>query len=79
MPIYMHSAVFRGPLEIYLFLILATGLFCWLFNAWRLGKFKRAKQGTRNRKRSDRIALFIIAFFTVAIALVAAALDSTLA
>ena len=47
---YNRPVLFRGPLGIMLFIILVMLLFWWLFNSYRLGTFKKLKQGTGGKK-----------------------------
>lgn len=72
---YNNPTFFRGSPEIMLLIIPVVYLFCWLFNAYRLGKFKKSRQSTRGKKRDDRIAVFIVFIFIIAAALAAAALE----
>lgn len=76
---YNHPTFFRGSPEIMLFIVPAAFLFCWLFNAYQLGKLKKSKRGTRSKKREDRIALFVLFIFIIGTALAAAALESVFA
>lgn len=73
-----HYMLSRVSPEISIVIILAVGLFCWLFNAYRLGKIKKAKPGTWDKKKSDRIAVLIVALLIIAAALTIAALESFL-
>lgn len=71
---HMQNAIFRGSPDVLLMIIPVVYLFCWLFNAYRLRKLKKAKPGTWDRQKSDRIALWVILGFIVAAALALAAL-----
>lgn len=76
---YNHYMLSRATPEISIVIILAVGLFCWLFNAYRLGKIKKAKPGTWDKKKSDRTAVLIVALFIIVAALAIAALESLFA
>lgn len=76
---YNHYMLSQVSPEISIVMILAVGLFCWLFNAYRLGKIKKAKSGTWDKKKSDRIAVFIVALFIIVGSLAIAALESLFA
>ena len=75
---YNRPVLFRGPLGIMLFIILVMLLFWWLFNSYRLGTFKKLKQGMGGKKRNGRLTLLIIALFIIAAALAAAAREPLL-
>lgn len=75
---YNNPVFFKGSPEIMLLIIPAAFLFCWLFNSCRLGKLKRSKQSARDRKRNDRMALFILFLFIIATTVAAAVLESFL-
>lgn len=71
---YMSNAIFRGSPDVLLIIIPVVCLFCWLFNAYRLRKLKKAKPDAWDKQKSDRIALWIIGGFIIVTALALAAL-----
>lgn len=76
---YNHYMLSRVSPEISIVILLAVGLFCWLFNAYQLGKIKKSKPGTWDKKKNARIAVLIVALFIIVAALAIAALESLFA
>lgn len=67
MPLYPQK--FDGPYETHLVLMIAVFLLCWLFNAYKLGRFKKKKHAapsTSIAKANRKKALLMVLCITFA-------------